>query len=79
MTNKMVKKDEREVFIENVSYKFGYNFVTFALLLDVVYRGLRFNEAPWETSGTDRAALLQQWLVMFFSISISKKSQGNLG
>lgn len=48
MTNKMVKKDEREVFIENVSYKFGYNFVTFALLLDVVYRGLRFNEAPWD-------------------------------
>lgn len=48
MINKMVAKDERTTFIENVSYKFGYNFIAFALLLDVVYRGLRFNEAPWD-------------------------------
>lgn len=48
MTNKMITKDERTIFIENISYKFGYNFITFTLLLDVVYRGLRFNEAPWD-------------------------------
>lgn len=44
----MVKKDERTTFIENLSYKFGYNFITFALFFDVIYRSLRFNEAPWD-------------------------------
>lgn len=48
MTNKMITKDERTTFIENISYKFGYNFIAFTLLLDVVYRALRFNEAPWD-------------------------------
>lgn len=48
MTNKMITKDERTNFIENISYKFGYNFIAFTVLLDVVYRGLRFNEAPWD-------------------------------
>lgn len=46
--NKMVEKDERTTFIENISYKFGYMFLTYALLLDVVYRGIRFNEAAWD-------------------------------
>jgi RsiW-degrading membrane proteinase PrsW (M82 family) len=44
----MVNKDERSIFVENVSYKFGYTVVTFALLLDVMYRSLRFKEAPWD-------------------------------
>lgn len=48
MTSKMIIKDERTTFIENISYKFGYNFIAFALLLDVVYRALRFNEASWD-------------------------------
>lgn len=46
--NKKIEKDERATFVENVSYKFGYHFITYALLLDVIYRGLRFNEAPWD-------------------------------
>ncbi|WP_315115309.1 hypothetical protein [uncultured Clostridium sp.] len=48
MINKIVEKDERTTFIENASYKFGYNFIAFALLLNVVYRGIRFNEAPFD-------------------------------
>lgn len=48
MTDKMVTKDERTTFIQNVSYRFGYNFISFALLFDVIYRGLRFNEASWD-------------------------------
>ncbi|RNC62743.1 MAG: hypothetical protein AWM53_02084 [Candidatus Dichloromethanomonas elyunquensis] len=47
MSNQTVEKDERSTFIENISYKFGYIFITFALLLDVVYRSLK-NEAPWD-------------------------------
>lgn len=48
MTNKMITKDERTTFIENISYKFGYNFIAYTLLIDVVYRALRFNEASWD-------------------------------
>ncbi len=51
MTSKMIEKDERTTFIENISYKFGYIFITFALLLDVVYRSLKLNEAPWDLLG----------------------------
>jgi hypothetical protein len=48
MDSKMVEKDERTTFIENISYKFGYIFITFALLLDVAYRSFKQNEAPWD-------------------------------
>ena len=48
MTNKKIEKDERTVFIENISYSYGYKFITFALLLDIVYRSFRYNEAPWD-------------------------------
>ncbi|RJE48896.1 MULTISPECIES: hypothetical protein [unclassified Dehalobacter] len=48
MASNRVEKDERTTFIENISYKFGYVFITFALLLDVVYRSLKLNEAPWD-------------------------------
>lgn len=48
MNNKSIEKDERTIFVENASHKFGYNFITFALLMDVIYRSLRFNEAPWD-------------------------------
>lgn len=48
MNKKVIEKDERSTFIENISYKFGYNFIAFALLVDVVYRSLRFNEAPFD-------------------------------
>lgn len=48
MISKMVEKDERTTFIENISYKFGYLFITFALLLDVAYRSLKHNQASWD-------------------------------
>lgn len=51
MTSKMVEKDERTTFIENLSYKFGYLFIAFALLLDVAYRSLILNEASWDLLG----------------------------
>lgn len=51
MIKKMVEKDERTTFIENISYKYGYNFIAFALLLDVIYRSLKLDEAPWDLLG----------------------------
>jgi hypothetical protein len=51
MKNKMVERDERTTFIENFSYTFGYKFIAYALLLDVIYRSIKFNEAAWDLLG----------------------------
>ncbi|MDF2543388.1 MAG: hypothetical protein K0S47_3106 [Herbinix sp.] len=49
--NRITARDERATFIENVSFKFGYNLVTFALLFDVIYRGFIYDEAAWDLLG----------------------------
>ncbi|MGI6451302.1 MAG: hypothetical protein ACOX3R_13890 [Desulfitobacteriia bacterium] len=51
MKNNLVEKDERTIFVENTSYKFGYRFVTFALLFDILYRSISFNDACWDLFG----------------------------
>jgi hypothetical protein len=51
MNIKKKNKDERETFIENVSYKFGYNMIAFVLLLDVIVRALIYKEAAWDLLG----------------------------
>ena len=43
-----VIRDERTVVVENASYRLAYGFITFALLLDVMYRSLVRREAAWE-------------------------------
>ncbi len=48
MSGKIVEKDERTTFVEYISYKIGYTFLTLALLLDVMYRSFILNEAPWD-------------------------------
>jgi len=47
-THQDVKIDERTVAIEYASYKWGYIFVTYALFIDVMYRGAVRNEAAWD-------------------------------
>ena len=47
-THQHVERDERTVAVENASYKSAYIFITFALLIDVMYRGLVRNEAAWD-------------------------------
>ena len=49
MTNQpVVLRDERTVAVENTSFKWACNFITFALLIDVMYRGLVRSEAAWD-------------------------------
>lgn len=38
----------RTVAVENNSYKWAYIFIIFALLIDVMFRGLVRNEAAWD-------------------------------
>lgn len=43
-----VVRDERTVAVENASYRWPFGFLTFALLIDVMYRGLFRDEAAWD-------------------------------
>lgn len=47
-THEGVERDERTVAVENASYKWACSFLSFALLIDVVYRGAVRNEAAWD-------------------------------
>ena len=47
-THKSVERDERTVAVENASYRWAYLLLTYALLVDVVYRGIVRHEAAWD-------------------------------
>jgi len=48
MTNRAVDRDERTIAVENASYRWGYLFVSFAVLLSVAYRGFALKQASWD-------------------------------
>jgi hypothetical protein len=43
-----VQRDERTVAVENAGYRWAYGALTYALLVDVMYRGLFRHEAAWD-------------------------------
>ena len=43
-----VERDERTVAVENASYRWAYLVLTYALLVDLMYRGLFRNDAAWD-------------------------------
>jgi hypothetical protein len=47
----MVQRDERTVAVENAGYRWVYFLVTYALLVDVMYRSLIRHEAAWDLMG----------------------------
>ena len=44
----LVQHDERTVAVENSGYKWAYTLLSFALLMDVAYRGVVRQEAAWD-------------------------------
>ncbi|MDX9974992.1 MAG: hypothetical protein RBU21_18540 [FCB group bacterium] len=44
----VVVRDERTVAVESAGLGMAYNVLSFALLIDVIYRGLVLNEAAWD-------------------------------
>jgi len=46
MSAKKIEKDERTTFIENQSYRYGYIVLNFGILINIMYRSFRLNEAP---------------------------------
>ncbi|WBW96845.1 DUF6442 family protein [Oceanirhabdus sp. W0125-5] len=51
MSVKKVQRDERTEFIQNKSYKFGYNFLVLSLLIYIMYRTFRYNESGFVLIG----------------------------
>lgn len=47
-TADFVDRDERTVTVENASYRWTYFLLTYALLLDVMYRSWVRGEAAWD-------------------------------
>jgi len=47
-TPQVVERDERTVAVENASYRWAYAVLTYALLVDVMYRSLFRHEAAWD-------------------------------
>jgi hypothetical protein len=47
-TSQAVERDERTVAVENAGYRWGYLVLIYALLVDVMYRGLFRHEAAWD-------------------------------
>lgn len=47
-TPQAVERDERTVAVENASYRWAYMLLTYALLVDVMYRSLARHEAAWD-------------------------------
>jgi len=48
---RQVERDERTQYVENASYRWGYMFLTFALLVLTAYRGLVLDQAGWDLLG----------------------------
>jgi len=48
MTGHNVIRDERTLSVENASYRWGYLFLAFGILVIVAYRGLVKQEASWD-------------------------------
>jgi len=47
-THQVVERDERTIAVENSGYRWAYALITFALLIDVMYRSLVRQEAAWD-------------------------------
>ena len=47
-TLQSVERDERTVVVENASYRWAYLLLTYALLVNVMYRSLIRHEAAWD-------------------------------
>lgn len=46
-----VERDERTIAVENASYRWAYQVMSFGLLAIVAYRGLVLGEDHWELLG----------------------------
>jgi hypothetical protein len=48
MSNTFVERDERTLAVENASYRLGYLFLSFGVLVLVAYRSFVHHESSWD-------------------------------
>ena len=51
MFNKKGDKDEREISVEKSSYSLAYNIITYAILVDVIYRSFVLKQTSLDLVG----------------------------
>jgi len=51
MKDQFVERDERTISVENASYRLGYLFISFGLLLIVAFRSFFYQESNWDLMG----------------------------
>jgi len=49
--NKRGDKDERAISVENSSYSLAFKVISFAILLDVIYRSFVLKQSSWDLLG----------------------------
>ncbi len=50
-SDQKLKRDERTLAVENAGYGWALNFILFALLIDIAFRGFFMKEAAWDLMG----------------------------
>lgn len=48
MMSDTLDRDERTIAIENASYRWGYLFISFAVLVSVAYRAFALKQTSWD-------------------------------
>ncbi len=51
MKDQPIYRDERTISVENASYRFGYLFLSFGLLVIVAFRSFFYKESNWDLMG----------------------------
>jgi hypothetical protein len=51
MSDQAIFRDERTASVENLSYRWAYLFLSFGVLVSVVYRGFVRDEQSWDLIG----------------------------
>lgn len=73
MSSEPVLRDERTIAVENASYRAGYIFLTFALLVVVIVRSAIFQQDTWDLLGL---VILSGFITTLYQVvqkTVSKK------
>lgn len=50
-TDRLPQRDERTAAVENASLSLGYKLMSFAILIDVIYRSYFLGDSSWDLLG----------------------------
>lgn len=71
-THPSVDRDERTAALEKSGLLWAYNFLVFAVLIDVMYRGWRLHENAWDLLGIIVASGIVSWIYLVWHKALSR-------